>query len=122
MSHESGRRRSRLLDVRPENGWLAAGPARRGTGRDPPDGTWAVALLHKLTDPQLMLYPTAAGQPRPLTFSGFVPGARRFSPDGRRFICGRYAERWYPDLPGSAGRTRSGSTWPLTPEKVSVVV
>jgi Tol biopolymer transport system component len=54
-----------------------------------PDGTWAVSLLHKLTDPHFVLYPTGAGQPRPLSISGLrFSGGLRFLPDGRRVIFG----------------------------------
>ncbi len=57
-----------------------------------PDGKWALALVHKLTDPHLVLYPTGAGQPRPLTASGLRPGAgsaaTRFLPDGRHLLLG----------------------------------
>ena len=37
-----------------------------------PDGTLVVGLLHKLTDAHLLLYPTGAGQPRPLSTLGFA--------------------------------------------------
>ncbi|HEY6147229.1 MAG TPA: WD40 repeat domain-containing protein, partial [Thermoanaerobaculia bacterium] len=54
-----------------------------------PDGTWAVSLLAKLTDPHLVLYPTGAGQPKPLSISGLrFSGGLRFLPDGRRVIVG----------------------------------
>jgi Tol biopolymer transport system component len=58
-----------------------------------PDGKWAVALLHKLTDAHLVLYPTGTGQPRTLPFPGLrVAGATRFLPDGRRLLIGANEE------------------------------
>ena len=54
-----------------------------------PDGGWAVCLLHKLTDAHLILYPTGAGQPRPLPISDLrLTGAVRFLPDGRHVLMG----------------------------------
>jgi serine/threonine protein kinase len=52
-----------------------------------PDGKWALSVLHKLTDPELVLYPTGVGQPRHLATAGLRLGASgRFLPDGRRFL------------------------------------
>ena len=54
-----------------------------------PDGAWAVCLLHKLTDAHMVLYPTGAGQPKPLSISGLrLTGAVRFLPDGRHVLMG----------------------------------
>src|SRR5262249_23823395 len=39
-----------------------------------PDGKWALALIHKLTDPQILLYPTGPGQPRPVSLPGLRVG------------------------------------------------
>ncbi|HEY6051956.1 MAG TPA: serine/threonine-protein kinase, partial [Thermoanaerobaculia bacterium] len=64
-----------------------------------PDGTWAVSLLAKLTDPHLVLYPTGAGQPKPLSISGLrFSGGLRFLPDGRRVIVGAAAPGHGPRL------------------------
>ena len=59
-----------------------------------PDGKWAIALLHKLTDAHLVLYPTGAGQPRPLPLPGlrFQGNPARFLPDSRRFLVGANEE------------------------------
>ena len=63
---------------------------RLGTGQAAgfsPDGKWALALLDKLTNPHLVLYPTGAGQPRPVALPGLpVAGGSRFLPDGRRLL------------------------------------
>ena len=75
-----------------------------------PDGTWAVSLLHKLTDAHLVLYPTGAGQPKPLSISGLAfSGGLRFLPDGRRVIVGASepgrGQRYYlMDLEGGKPR------------------
>ena len=51
------------------------------------DGAWAVCLLQKLTDPHLVLYPTGAGQARPLSIPGLrITGGARFLPDSRHLI------------------------------------
>ncbi|HEY3204267.1 MAG TPA: protein kinase [Thermoanaerobaculia bacterium] len=81
-----------------------------------PDGKWAVALLHKLTDAHLVLYPTGAGQPRRLTLPGlhFNLGATRFLQDSRHFLItaneeGRGDRVYLLDLDG--GKPRA-----ITPE------
>jgi dipeptidyl aminopeptidase/acylaminoacyl peptidase len=101
-------------------------PVRLGEGQGvtlSPDGTWAVALLHKLTDPQFVLYPTGAGQPRRLTFPGLRPvGGLRFLPDGRRFVFvartqGGGNRIYLASLDGPEG----AQPRPLTPENASVM-
>jgi Tol biopolymer transport system component len=58
-----------------------------------PDGKWAVALLHKLTDAHLVLYPTGAGQPRPLPLPGLrYLGWTRFLSDSRHLLIGASEE------------------------------
>ena len=58
-----------------------------------PDASWALALLHKLTNPEWVLYPTGAGQPRPLKFPGLrMRGNPRFLPDGRHLLVGANEE------------------------------
>jgi eukaryotic-like serine/threonine-protein kinase len=80
-----------------------------------PDGTLVVALLHKLTDAHLVLYPTGAGQPRPLALLGLrLRGGVRFLPDGRRLLVGAGEEGrgdrvYLMDLEG-------GKPQPVTPE------
>ncbi|MFY9549859.1 MAG: protein kinase [Thermoanaerobaculia bacterium] len=85
-----------------------------------PDGKWVIALLHKLTDAHLVLYPTGAGQPRPLTLPGLRlsmgvgVGGIRFLPDGRHFLMsaseeGRGDRIYLADIEG--GKPRA-----ITPE------
>jgi len=52
-----------------------------------PDGAWAAAVLQKLTHPHVLLYPTGAGQAKPLSPQGLSlrPGFR-FMPDGRHVL------------------------------------
>ena len=80
-----------------------------------PDGKWAIALLQKLTNPHLVLYPTGAGQPRPLAIPGLrVVGGVRFLPDSRRLLVaakeeGRGDRIYLADIDG--GKPRA-----ITPE------
>ena len=83
-----------------------------------PDGKWVIALLHKLTDAHLVLYPTGTGQPRPLTLPGLRLamglGGIRFLPDGRHFLMsaseeGRGDRIYLADIEGGKAR-------PITPE------
>ncbi|MDQ2977805.1 MAG: protein kinase [Acidobacteriota bacterium] len=81
-----------------------------------PDGKWALAILHKHTDAQLVLYPTGAGQPRLLPLGDLKPfSGGRFLPDSRRLLLslaepGRSARIYLADVEG--GKPRA-----LTPEK-----
>jgi len=78
-----------------------------------PDGKWAVALLQKLTNPHLVLYPTGAGQPRPLAIPGLrVVGGVRFLPDSRRLLIaakeeGRGDRIYLADIDGGKPRAIS---------------
>ena len=86
-----------------------------------PDGAWAVSLLHKLTNPQLVLYPTGAGQARPLSLPGLrSPAGARFLPDSRHLIAGADEEghgrrHYLVDIEGAA-KPRA-----LTPENSSAI-
>ena len=82
-----------------------------------PDGKWAVAIVDKLTNPHLTIYPTGAGQPRPLPLPGLrYVGPTRFLPDSRRVLIGAHEEghgdRVY------LGDTEGGKLRPITPENV----
>ncbi|HEY6929454.1 MAG TPA: protein kinase [Thermoanaerobaculia bacterium] len=82
-----------------------------------PDGKRAVALVDKLTNPHLTIYPTGAGQPKPLPLPGLqYVGATRFLPDSRRVLIGAHEEgrgdRVY------LGDTEGGKLRPITPENV----
>jgi dipeptidyl aminopeptidase/acylaminoacyl peptidase len=81
-----------------------------------PDGKSALALLHKLTDPQIVIYPTGAGQPRPVPVGGLrIASVARFLPDGKRFLLlasepGKDARIFVVPLEGGKPR-------PVTPER-----
>ena len=80
-----------------------------------PDGNWASAILS--TPPQLVLYPTGAGERRRIAMAAIDSfSSAEWFPDGRRLlVCGASASRaprcYEQDLAGSAPA-------PLTPEGV----
>jgi eukaryotic-like serine/threonine-protein kinase len=52
-----------------------------------PDGEWALAILHPASDPQLVAYPTGAGQPKIFSKEGVsVYSASFLPPDGKRIV------------------------------------
>ncbi len=58
-----------------------------GSGQDlSPDGEWALAVLHPSSDPQLVLYPTGAGEPRLLSKEGLSVFGAAFMPDGKQIL------------------------------------
>ncbi len=58
-----------------------------GSGQDlSADGEWALAVLHPSSDPQLVLYPTGAGEPRLLSKEGLSVFAAAFMPDGKQIL------------------------------------
>jgi hypothetical protein len=58
-----------------------------GSGQDlSSDGEWALAVLHPSSDPQLVLYPTGAGEPRLLSKEGLSVFAAAFMPDGKQIL------------------------------------
>ena len=100
--------------VRGTNGSPAVRLGEGNSSSLSPDGKWALAILHKHTDPQLVLYPTGAGQPRILSLGGLKPLTARFLPDGRRLLVvasepGRSARIYLADF--ERGKPRA-----LTPE------
>jgi eukaryotic-like serine/threonine-protein kinase len=79
-----------------------------------PDGKWAVAILHPATDPQLVIYPTGAGEPKLLSKEGLTVLNAGWMPDGKRILFtasepGRGLRLYMRDLLG--GKPRA-----LTPE------
>ena len=64
-----------------------------------PDGKWALTLLDKLTNPHLILYPTGAGQPRPLALGDLQHRGGRFFPDSRRLLVAAAPKGRGPALP-----------------------
>jgi hypothetical protein len=93
-----------------------------------PDGAWAISVVHKLTNPQLILYPTGAGQTRPLPIAGlrFAGNGGRFLPDSRHVIIGaeeqgRGRRHYLVDLESAASGATAAKPRPLTPEKSSAL-
>jgi Tol biopolymer transport system component len=89
-----------------------------GAGTDfSPDGKWALSVV-LATPPQLLLYPTGAGEKRRLESGGLVNfDTALFFPDGRRLLlCGAeagHATRCYVQ------EVAGGKPRPLTPEGTS---
>jgi len=51
-----------------------------------PDGEWALAILHPAADPQLVAYPTGAGEPKLFSKEGLSVFGAAFMPDGKQII------------------------------------
>ncbi|HEX7251885.1 MAG TPA: hypothetical protein VF376_03315, partial [Thermoanaerobaculia bacterium] len=80
-----------------------------------PDGKWAVALVDKLRNPHLTIYPTGAGQPKPLPLPGLgYLGPTRFLPDSRRVLIGAHEEGHGDRI--YMGDIEGGKLRPITPE------
>jgi hypothetical protein len=83
-----------------------------------PDGRWVLSILRPFAQQQLVLLPTAAGQPRPLAQDGihYSHSSSGWLPDGRSFLIaglekGRGPRLYVRDVEG--GRAR-----PITPEGI----
>jgi Tol biopolymer transport system component len=50
------------------------------------DGEWALVIAHSATDPQLVLYPTGAGEPRLFSKEGLSVYGATFMPDGKQIL------------------------------------
>jgi dipeptidyl aminopeptidase/acylaminoacyl peptidase len=58
-----------------------------GFARDlSPDGKWALVIVHPATDPQLVIYPTRAGEPKVLSKEGLTVSGASWMPDGKRIL------------------------------------
>ena len=51
-----------------------------------PDGEWALSIVHSASDPQLVAYPTGAGEPKIFTKEGLSVYLAQFLPDGKRML------------------------------------
>ncbi len=79
-----------------------------------PDGKWAIAIQRPATDPQLVAYPTGAGEARVFPKEGLSAWNACWFPDGKKFLftaneTGRGPRLYERDFPG--GKPRA-----LTPE------
>ncbi len=86
-----------------------------GSGQDlSPDGEWALAIVHSASDPQLVAYPTGAGEPKVFAKEGLSVYGATFLPDGKQIVFTAsepgHGQRLY--LRGFDG----GKPRPVTPE------
>jgi Tol biopolymer transport system component len=51
-----------------------------------PDGEWALAIVRSASDPQLVAYPTGAGEPKLLSKEGLWATQAAFLPDGKQIL------------------------------------
>jgi serine/threonine protein kinase len=51
-----------------------------------PDGKWALAITHISTEPQVVLYPTGAGETKTLPREGLVAQTAHWLPDGKQIL------------------------------------
>jgi Tol biopolymer transport system component len=51
-----------------------------------PDGEWALAITHPASDPQLVAYPTGAGEPKLFSKDGVTVFNAGFLPDGKQVV------------------------------------
>jgi len=77
-----------------------------------PDGKWALAVLRSTTDPQIVIYPIGAGQPRTISRAGVSPQTAAWLADGHRIILqanepGRRSRLYLQDLASGAIRALS---------------
>ena len=79
-----------------------------------PDGEWALAIVHPSADPQLVAYPTGAGQPKVFPKDGIDVFGALFHSGGKEILfngrmAGRATRVWARDFAGGKPR-------PVTPE------
>ena len=77
-----------------------------------PDGKWALAIVHEAAAPSFVLYPTGAGEPRPLPNDGLRVIGGTFMPDGKRILLwareeGHRVRLYLQDLAGGKPRAIS---------------
>ena len=89
-----------------------------------PDGRWALAITHIASEPQIVLYPTGAGETRTLPREGLVAQAAHWLPDGKQILMtaseAGYGSRLYlRDLSGGKPRAISPEGYRSFPRTVS---
>ena len=64
-------------------------PVRLGDGTGnalSPDGKWVAAIVGLITGGKVVLQPTGAGEPKPLSIEGYSVSGASFLPDGKRLL------------------------------------
>jgi Tol biopolymer transport system component len=89
-----------------------------------PDGRWALAITHAASEPQIVLYPTGAGETRTLPREGLVAQAAHWLPDGKQILMtasepGHGARLYLWDLSGGKPRAISPEGYRSFPRPVS---
>ncbi|MBI3664905.1 MAG: PD40 domain-containing protein [Acidobacteria bacterium] len=85
-----------------------------------PDGKWALSIISTSSAPQLVLFPTGPGEPKPLERQGMNYHGACWLPDGKRIAFagnepGRVVRIYVQDLAGGKPR-------PITPEGATVAL
>jgi eukaryotic-like serine/threonine-protein kinase len=89
-----------------------------------PDGKWALAIRALTSDPQIVLYPTGAGEPRPLPKDGLRVQLANWVPDGKRILfsaseAGHGVRLFLLDLETGKSRAVTPEGYRLFPKSVS---
>jgi hypothetical protein len=82
-----------------------------------PDGKWVLSIVHPTTDRQITIYPTGAGQPRPLAMPSLRARFAVWMPDSRHFLL---TAREGDGIRGYLVDSEGGKPKPVTPEGFQV--
>ncbi len=89
-----------------------------------PDGKWALAIIRPASEPQIVLYPTGAGETRTLPREGLVVQSAFWLPDGKQILVtasepGHGSRLYLWDLSGGKPRAISPEGYRSFPRAVS---
>jgi Tol biopolymer transport system component len=89
-----------------------------------PDGRWVLAITHVASEPQIVLYPTGAGETKALPREGLVAQAAHWLPDGKQVLvtaseAGHGSRLFLWDLSGGKPRAVSPEGYRSFPRTVS---
>ena len=89
-----------------------------------PDGKWALAITKVASEPQIVLYPTGAGETRTLPREGLVAQAAHWLPDGKQILFtasepGHGSRLFLRDISGGKPRAISPEGYRSFPRTVS---
>jgi len=90
-----------------------------------PDGKWALAITRIVSEPQIVLYPTGAGETRTLPREGLVAQSALWLPDGKQILvtaseAGHGSRLYLWDLSGGKPRAISPEGYRSFPRGVSL--